>query len=80
MDSAKTDSRVLQGIGASPGIAIGMARITDRSRVAVVERGITPVEVAAEVARFKRPWKRQRKNCAPSSTRLRNSGALSMST
>jgi phosphotransferase system enzyme I (PtsI) len=49
---ARTDSRVLHGTGASPGIAIGVARITDRSRVAVVEREITPVEVASEVARF----------------------------
>ncbi len=50
---AKTDNWVLQGTSASPGIAIGVARITDRSRVAVVEREITPAEVAAEVARFK---------------------------
>ena len=53
MVSVKTDNRELRSIGASPGIAIGPARIADRSRVAVVEVDILPVEVSAEVERFK---------------------------
>ncbi|HEY5974344.1 MAG TPA: phosphoenolpyruvate-utilizing N-terminal domain-containing protein, partial [Geobacteraceae bacterium] len=52
MALAKTERRI-RGIGASPGIAIGMARVTDRSRVAVVEAAIAPESVAAEVARFR---------------------------
>ncbi|HEY6007726.1 MAG TPA: phosphoenolpyruvate--protein phosphotransferase [Geobacteraceae bacterium] len=52
MDSAKTETRLLQGVGASPGIAIGPVSITDRSRVAVVESQILPEEVPAEVTRF----------------------------
>ncbi len=52
MDSAKTDNRELRAIGASPGIAIGPARITDRSRVAVTETEILPAEIPAEVERF----------------------------
>ncbi len=43
---------MLQGIAASPGIAIGMARVTDRSRVAVVEHPVPPGDVDAEVERF----------------------------
>ena len=53
MGSAKTDNRDLQGIGASHGIAIGRARVADRSRVVVLEREIGPDEVSDEVARFK---------------------------
>ncbi|HTG81814.1 MAG TPA: phosphoenolpyruvate--protein phosphotransferase [Geobacteraceae bacterium] len=52
MVSAKTKNRELTAIGASPGIAIGPVRITDRSRVAVVESEIDPAEIPAEVARF----------------------------
>lgn len=54
MGSVKTNNRVLNGIGASPGIAIGPVRITDRSRVVVVEEGISGDQVPAEVARFKK--------------------------
>ncbi len=53
MGSAKTENRMLQAIGASPGIAIGPVRITDRSRVAVVESGISDDEIAGEVRRFR---------------------------
>ena len=53
MVSVKTDNRELWAIGASPGIAIGPVRITDRSRVAVVETEIAPAEIPAEVERFK---------------------------
>jgi phosphotransferase system enzyme I (PtsI) len=52
MDSAKTETRVYRGIGASPGIAIGPLSITDRSRVAVAEVRISAEEIPAEVARF----------------------------
>lgn len=52
MDSARSDSRFFQGIGASPGIAIGPVSIADRNRVAVVEICIPPQDVAAEVQRF----------------------------
>ncbi|HLO26168.1 MAG TPA: phosphoenolpyruvate--protein phosphotransferase [Geobacteraceae bacterium] len=53
MVSAKTENRELRAIGASPGIAIGPVRITDRSRVAVVETEIPLADVPAEVERFR---------------------------
>ena len=53
MASGKTETRELQGTGASPGIAIGSVRIADRSRVAVYETGIMPEDVPAEVFRFR---------------------------
>ena len=52
MDSARTENRLFLGTSASPGIAIGPAWITDRSRVAVVEVAISPEEVPAETERF----------------------------
>src|SRR5919197_330013 len=53
MDSAKSETRVFSGIGASPGIAIGKVRMTDRSRVAVVEAPVAEEEIPFEVERFK---------------------------
>jgi phosphotransferase system enzyme I (PtsI) len=53
MVSAKTDNKELRALGASPGIAIGPVRITDRSRVSVVETEISPAEIPVEVERFK---------------------------
>lgn len=53
MASGKTETRELQGTGASPGIAIGPVRIADRSRVAVYETGIMPEDVPAEIFRFR---------------------------
>lgn len=53
MVSAKSDNLKLEGIAASPGIAIGTARVTDRSRVAVVEVRIEPAEKPAEIRRFR---------------------------
>jgi phosphotransferase system enzyme I (PtsI) len=53
MGLGKINNLLLQGIGASPGIAIGQVRITDRSRVAVVEIQLAPEEIPAEIARFK---------------------------
>lgn len=53
MVSAKSDNLTLRGVAASPGIAIGMARVTDRSRVAVAEQEIDPAAMPAEIARFR---------------------------
>src|SRR5512138_461511 len=53
MGSAKSNNRLLQGIGASPGITIGQVRITDRRRVVVNEERIAAGDVAAEIGRFK---------------------------
>ena len=52
MVSARSSNLLLQGISASPGIAIGRARVTDRARIAVSEAAIRPDEVAAETKRF----------------------------
>src|SRR6266496_1634186 len=50
----KNKNRVFKGIGASPGIVIGEARIADRSRVAIVEVTIDNGEIPAEIDRFKK--------------------------
>lgn len=42
----------LIGIGASPGIAIGETYLLNRTRTAVVERRISPAEVAGEIQSF----------------------------
>lgn len=60
MVSAKSNNLILNGIGASPGIAIGIARITDRSRVAVVEQEIDPADKPAELDRFRQAVDRVR--------------------
>ena len=61
MGLAKTEkNRHMLGLAASPGIAIGLARVTDRSRVAVAETSIEPDEVAAEVARYREALARTR--------------------
>jgi len=52
MDSARNETRIFRGIEASPGIAIGTARLTDRSRVAITEVSIGDDEVEQECARF----------------------------
>ncbi len=52
MGSAKSNNRHFQGVGASPGIAIGRVKVTDRSRVAVSEEYLHVSEIAAEVSRF----------------------------
>ncbi|ABB31525.1 phosphoenolpyruvate-protein phosphotransferase [Geobacter metallireducens RCH3] len=52
MDSARNETRIFRGIEASAGIAIGTARLTDRSRVAVTEVSIGDEEVELECARF----------------------------
>jgi phosphoenolpyruvate-protein phosphotransferase (PTS system enzyme I) len=53
MGSAKSNNRLLQGVGASPGVTIGQVRITDRSRVVVIEERIDVADIPAEVTRFK---------------------------
>ncbi len=53
MGSAKTNNRIMQGIGASPGIAIGQARIADRSRVKVIEEPVAREQIPVEAERFK---------------------------
>jgi len=52
MDLEKNDSRIYRGIGASPGIVIGEARVADRSRVVVVETAISAEGIQAEICRF----------------------------
>ena len=53
MGSVKIKNRLLQGIGASRGIAIGQVRITDRSRVTVLEEPVPKEQIPAEIERFK---------------------------
>jgi phosphoenolpyruvate-protein phosphotransferase (PTS system enzyme I) len=53
MGLVKSNNKILQGIGASPGIIIGEARIAERSRVVVVEESIALEEIPAEIARFR---------------------------
>ncbi len=60
MGSVKINNRLIKGIGASPGIAIGQARIADRSRVKVVEEQVDQEQVPAEVERFKSALKRSK--------------------
>ncbi|MSM40876.1 MAG: phosphoenolpyruvate--protein phosphotransferase [Geobacter sp.] len=52
MDSVRSNNRELQGVGASPGVAIGRARLTDRSRVAVHEEYLQQPEIPSEIERF----------------------------
>lgn len=48
----KSNNHILQGVAASPGIAIGRARLADRIKVAVLEETISVNAVEAEVYRF----------------------------
>ncbi len=48
----KSENLEMQGIAASPGIAIGRAMLADRARVEVSETNISPDDVAGEVKRF----------------------------
>lgn len=52
MVSEKNNTRIFKGIGASPGIVIGEARVADRSRVVVVETAIPSENVQSEIKRF----------------------------
>jgi phosphoenolpyruvate-protein phosphotransferase (PTS system enzyme I) len=49
---ARSDNLVMQGIAASPGIAIGRALVADRAKVEVSETGILPEDVPGEVKKF----------------------------
>jgi phosphotransferase system enzyme I (PtsI) len=48
----KSEQRIIQGIGASPGIVIGEVRVADRSRVVVVESHVSVDEIPTEIGRF----------------------------
>jgi phosphoenolpyruvate-protein phosphotransferase (PTS system enzyme I) len=48
----RSNNLFMQGIAASPGIAIGRALVADRARVAVSETAILPEDVPGEVKRF----------------------------
>jgi len=53
----------LQGIGASPGIAIGKAYLLERDDLEVIEkRSIRPEEVGAEISRFKQAVQKAQEN------------------
>jgi len=51
MVSEKSKNRVFRGIGASPGIVIGEARVA-RNRVVVVEAPVAAEDIPAEIGRF----------------------------
>jgi len=61
MDSAKSDSFSVQGVGASAGIAIGQVRVTDRRRMVVPEYHVHGEGVAGEVQRFRQALERVKK-------------------
>ncbi|MHC1696799.1 MAG: phosphoenolpyruvate--protein phosphotransferase [Geobacteraceae bacterium] len=52
MVSEKSKNRMYRGIGASPGIVIGEARVADRTKVVVVETAVSAAEIAGEIERF----------------------------
>jgi phosphoenolpyruvate-protein phosphotransferase (PTS system enzyme I) len=52
MDLVKSDMRLLKGIGASAGIAIGQVRIAERRRVAVTEYPVAAEAIPGELRRF----------------------------
>ena len=52
MKYGNTESLLLRGIPASPGIAIGRVRLLDRERIPVKEIGIEETQAEEEVARF----------------------------
>jgi phosphotransferase system enzyme I (PtsI) len=47
------EDTILVGIAAAPGIAISKSHLVNRDRMAVIERRISPAEVAPETAAFK---------------------------
>lgn len=52
MVSEKSKNRIYHGIGASPGIVIGEARVADRTKIVVMETSVTADEIAGETERF----------------------------
>ena len=63
MGSARTDNREVQRHRRIAGIAIGRVRITNRTRVSVVETAITEAEIPDEVTRLNKLLPRQRPSC-----------------
>jgi len=63
MADAKEKTLSLQGIGASPGIAVGKAYLLERDDLDVIEkRSIRPEEIGAEISRFKQAVQKAQKN------------------
>lgn len=63
MADTKEKTLSLQGIGASPGIAIGKAYLLERDDLDVIEkRSIRPEEVGAEISRFKQAVQKAQEN------------------
>lgn len=52
MASAKSSTRQFNGVAASPGIAIGLAKVADRAKVTVTECIIAEDQIQDEIARF----------------------------
>lgn len=52
MDLARSNTLILTGIAASPGISISRATVTNRTKIAVSETNIRPEAVAAETEKF----------------------------
>jgi phosphotransferase system enzyme I (PtsI) len=52
MDLVKSNTRILRGVGASAGIAIGQVRITERRRVTVTEYPVPAEGIPGELSRF----------------------------
>ncbi|KPK23597.1 MAG: phosphoenolpyruvate-protein phosphotransferase [Nitrospira bacterium SG8_3] len=63
MADSRRKTLSLQGIGASPGIAIGRAYLLEHEDVGVIEeRFVQPEEVGAEINRFKQAVKKAQEN------------------
>ncbi len=62
MVSEKSKNRIYHGIGASPGIVIGEARVADRTKIVVVETAISFDEVAGEIKRFHAALRKAKKD------------------
>ncbi|HTP66144.1 MAG TPA: phosphoenolpyruvate--protein phosphotransferase [Geobacteraceae bacterium] len=60
MDSVKINNRIMQGTGASPGIAIGRVRVADRSRVKVIEEHVAKERIQSELDRFNKALQRSK--------------------
>ncbi len=58
MALAKINNLIQYGVGASAGIAIGVVRIADRARVAVVETRVDIADIPFELERLKEAMER----------------------
>src|SRR5665647_159461 len=61
MDLVKSEMRILRGVGASAGIAIGQVRITERRRVTVTEYSVPAEGIPGELSRFAKAIERAKK-------------------